>query len=57
LFVSCINKRESKVKCLIKFGTDINKKDKDDETPLFITWESENKNIIKDLIEHRDRYK
>jgi len=45
------------VKCLIKFGTDINKKDKDDETPLFITWESENKNIIKDLIEHRDRYK
>jgi len=45
------------VKCLIEYGTDINKKDKDDETPLFITWESENKNIIKDLIEHRDRYK
>jgi len=50
LYSACQNGNENIVKYLIKFGANINIKDKEKETPLFYACRSGNKNLVKYLM-------
>jgi len=51
------SENENLVKYLIELGVDINKGNKENETPLFNACSSENENLVKYLIEYEDKIK